>query len=250
MGWVDGRYALQTCRRIEQRRREESKCPPWAGRVGIGFARASLLLTDVKLQEPFETSRFFPTPEAMRCQQHVVFLVDPETVLALALCPFSLFKLNQHPTACRLRRRFDNSALCLCLYALHVLMFVCNLVHGFAFTIALTKSIPPNCANNRNFDNLLDNLIQRLPKANCSSERAHDDSRLLDATSSPETRHRAVSNRVPFRVAVTMIILGETTSFEIVFPCCNRGCCLTRIYEFQYYVLKVSIFKYDSFCHI
>ena len=41
----------------------------------------------------------------------------------------------------------------------------------------LTTSIPPNCANNRDFDKLLDNPT--VPTLSCepksASERAHDD---------------------------------------------------------------------------
>jgi hypothetical protein len=56
----------------------------------------------------------------------------------------------------------------------------------------LKTSIPPNCANNRDFDNLLDNpTVPTLSsERTCGSERAHDASKhLLDPTSARPILH-------------------------------------------------------------
>lgn len=111
-GWSI-QQALQTCRRIEETRKEESKTPSWAGRVGIGFGRASLLLTDVKLQEPFETSRFFPTPK--RCQQHVVSR-RPRNRFALALASCPLLLVHARPTLLATSILHFDAVCTVCLY--------------------------------------------------------------------------------------------------------------------------------------
>jgi hypothetical protein len=54
-------------------------------------------------------------------------------------------------------------------------MFMRNLVNIFMYTIPLITSIPPNCANNRDFDNLLDNPTRtNVLFGTRALERAHD----------------------------------------------------------------------------
>jgi hypothetical protein len=70
-------------------------------------------------------------------------------------------------------------------------MFMRNLVNILVYTIPLITSIPPNCANNRDFDNLLDNptVLTFSSEGTCGLERAHDAEYLLVSTSGPEILH-------------------------------------------------------------